>query len=172
MKKLLVIICFFLFTFLFLNNLAYARSECRYNGGDKWCIAFDGMIDADSCYSSIEECNRELGVAEGDCVVGSENFNYTKCYNLNNNHTVEGVYKTPAHLVNTLVNNLMIGGGLILFGMIIYSGFLMIKGGYKGFEEARGILVKAFLGLVVMFVAYWIVMIVGKLTGMEIFGIN
>lgn len=156
--------------FFVLFSFSLVKADTCVSQSGQWCIQDDGGVIS-YCHSTKEECINSL-TAGGECIPGAETFNYTKCYKLNQNHTVGGVYDTPGTIVNTIVNNLMIAGGLVLFAMIVYSGFLMINGGSKGFEEARGILGKALIGLVVMVVAYWVVLIIGKLTGMEIFGVN
>lgn len=158
MKRFLTF-CFSLVLFFVVGIFSKTFAGCAFIDPE-WCIQ-DG--------SGIPN-TRALNF--GECRPGSDNFNFTKCYMLNKNHTVGGVYDTPGTIIGTIVNNLMIVGGLVLFGMIIYAGFLMIKGGYKGFEEARGVLIKALLGLIVMFVAYWLVMIISYLTGVKIPGIN
>lgn len=153
-----------------LIGLSLVRADTCVSQSGQWCVqGDDGIIIY--CHPTREECINSLA-AGGECIPGAETFNYTKCYMLNKNHTVGDVYDTPGTIIGTIVNNLMIVGGLVLFGMIIYAGFLMIKGGYKGFEEARGVLIKALLGLIVMFVAYWLVMIISHLTGIKIPGIN
>lgn len=176
MKRFLTL-AFSLVLFLLLSNFSNilaADFVCELDPSNgKYCFTPSaGGVPTSDCFDSLSECNKSLGIIAGECDPSADDFNYTKCYMLNKNHTVGDVYDTPGTIIGTIVNNLMIVGGLVLFGMIIYAGFLMIKGGYKGFEEARGVLIKALLGLIVMFVAYWLVMIVSYLTGIKIPGIN
>lgn len=78
---------------------------------------------------------------------------------------VSDAYGQPTSLVNTLVPVMFIIAGLIFMIMIIVSGYKFIQDGTKGKEEAQTILTTAASGLIVMFAAYWIVQIVGILTG-------
>ena len=81
---------------------------------------------------------------------------------------VKDVYENPADLVNLLVSNLMVIGGVILFFMIILAGFKFIQDTAKGKEEAAKILKSAFIGFIIMFSAFWIVQIVKVITGANI----
>ncbi len=90
------------------------------------------------------------------------------CLTLSNGTTVSSAYKTPADLINLLTANIFIFGGIILFGMIIYSGFLFITQGEKGMEQAKTTLTTAVLGFIIMFAAYWILRIIKIATGANI----
>ncbi len=82
---------------------------------------------------------------------------------------VGSVYDTPAVLVNILARNIFIVAGLILFAMIVYSGFKFIQAGSsKGKDEAQQIMTAAITGAIVIFAAYWIVRIVEVLTGTQV----
>ncbi len=58
--------------------------------------------------------------------------------------------------------------GVILFLLIIFSGYKFIRSGTKGKDEAKQILTAAVTGYVIMFAAYWIVQILEVVTGAEI----
>lgn len=81
---------------------------------------------------------------------------------------VKDVYQTPADLVNLIVSNLMVLGGIILFFMIILAGFKFIQDTTKGKEEAMKIMKSALIGFILMFSAFWIVQIVQFITGTNI----
>lgn len=81
---------------------------------------------------------------------------------------VKDVYKTPADLVNLIVPNLFVMGGIVVFGMIMLAGYKYISGGTKGATEALGIFKNAVIGFVLMFSAYWIVQILKLMTGADI----
>lgn len=85
-----------------------------------------------------------------------------------NSQSVADVYQQPADLVNVVVRNLFIVAGIIIFFMIIYAGYQFIEKDAKGIEEAQSIMTAAVGGLVVMFVAYWIVRIIEAVTGMQL----
>jgi len=90
------------------------------------------------------------------------------CLTLQDGKSVSTVYKTPADLVNLVVRNIFIVAGLILFMLIIYSGFIFISGGEKEVTKAKDILTTALIGLLIMFAAYWIVQIIKIVTGADI----
>lgn len=104
------------------------------------------------------------------CAAGAEGINLLSCYTLGifNRGTVASAFSTPAQMVNLIVSNLFIIAGLIFLVMIIYSGFLFINDTTKGKDEAVNVLVTATKGLIVMFVAYWIVQIAEIITGASI----
>lgn len=105
------------------------------------------------------------------CNPGDNNLNLADCLFLNETQTVQEVYSTPSALINTIVPNLFVIGGIIVFGLIVYSGFKFVSEGAKGKDEAKRIMTTAITGLVIMFVAYWIVQIVGTITGVGNLGI-
>ncbi|MDH5533398.1 MAG: hypothetical protein OEX81_03160 [Candidatus Pacebacteria bacterium] len=81
---------------------------------------------------------------------------------------VKDIYQTPADLVNLIVSNLMVLGGIILFFMVILAGFKFLQDTTKGKEEAMKIMKSALIGFILMFSAYWIVQIVKAITGTNI----
>lgn len=87
---------------------------------------------------------------------------------LSDNTPVSAVYTSPAFLVNLIVQNIFVIGGVILFLLIFYAGFKFIQSGSQGKEEAKKIITTAVAGAVVMFCAYWIVQIVQVVTGVDI----
>jgi uncharacterized membrane protein len=100
-----------------------------------------------------------------DCGAGT-NFNLNDCFTLGiGGETVSSVYKEPATFVNLFANTIFIVAGLVIFGTFAYAAFKMIQDEAKGKDEARDMMTKAVTGLVVMFVAYWIVQIIGIVTG-------
>ena len=80
--------------------------------------------------------------------------------------TVEGVYGTPAVVVNVIVSNLFVFGGMVLFFMIILAGLkFTMSPESKGKEDAKTIAQGAGIGFLIMFSAYWIIQILEILTG-------
>lgn len=82
--------------------------------------------------------------------------------------TVKEVYSKPADLINVIVPNLMVVGGIIIFFMFIMAAFKFMGDSAKGKEEAAGIMKTALIGFVLMFAAFWIVQIVKVITGTDI----
>lgn len=108
----------------------------------------------------------ETCVNAGELGSGGINLGDVLC--LSNNTPVNAVYTSPAFLVNLIVRNVFVIGGIILFLLIFYAGFKFVQSGTQGKEEARKILTTAITGAVVMFCAYWIVQIVQLLTGVDV----
>lgn len=102
------------------------------------------------------------------CNIGQRDLNLGDCFALNNQQTVRDVYTDPAFLVNLLIRNVFIVAGIVLFGLVIYAGYLMITGNVKGLEKAKEILTGAVIGFIVMFAAYWIIQIINVVTGAAI----
>lgn len=96
---------------------------------------------------------------------GTDPVNLGECLLLSNDTTVASVYTNPAFMVQLLVRNVFVIAGMIIFLLIFYVALKMVTGGKKGFEETRTILTSALAGLVLMICAYWIVQLVGYLTG-------
>lgn len=107
-------------------------------------------------YAACENAGGENPVDLGECLL------------LGNGEAVKDIYTTPAFLVNLIVRNLFVFAGIIIFLLVFYVGFKMISGGKKGFEESKSIITSAAIGLIIMICAYWIVQLVGYLTGVEV----
>lgn len=107
-------------------------------------------------------------IAAASCNPGQAGLNLFDCTGLGTGQSVADVYSTPAVLVNVIVNNLFVLAGIILFVMLFYSGFKFIQQGAKGKDEAKQIITTALVGMVVMFVAFWIVQIIEIMTGTNI----
>jgi ABC-type Na+ efflux pump permease subunit len=99
---------------------------------------------------------------------GAEGLNLGDCLQLSNGVPVSSVYDTPAFLVNLIVRNVFVIGGIIIFLLIFYAGFKFIQDTTKGKEEAQKILTAAIVGAITMFSAYWILQIVQVLTGVNV----
>ncbi|MBT3249691.1 MAG: hypothetical protein HN846_03365 [Candidatus Pacebacteria bacterium] len=99
----------------------------------------------------------------------SSSIDLFSCLTLNPDKgtTVEGVYGTPSVLVNVVVRNLFVLGGIILFLMILLAGFKFAMSPTKAKEDAKNIAQGAGIGFLVMFSAYWIIQILEILTGIE-----
>lgn len=84
---------------------------------------------------------------------------------------VSATFDTPAKLVNLIVRNLFTLAGILLFINILWAGFKFINQGAKGKDEAKSIMTVSIVGFIIMFTAYWIVQIIGIVTGTEIIGL-
>src|SRR5476651_275217 len=70
----------------------------------------------------------DAGTGGNPCQTGANGLNLGSCLLLGNGFSVGQIYKTPADLINVIVTNIYILAGIILFVMVIYSGFLFISG--------------------------------------------
>lgn len=107
--------------------------------------------------------------AHAACNPSSGTLDLGDCYTLGvGGDPVKNIYNNPTVLLNTIISTLYIASGVIFFFLIIYSGLKFISGGTKGKDEAKTIMTTAIAGLVIMFVAYWIIQIVEIVTGSEL----
>jgi hypothetical protein len=108
--------------------------------------------------------------AYAQCAPGSTTgSNLGDCLLLNTSgDKVADKYDTVTTIVNPIVANVFIFGGIILFVMVFYAGFKFISGGSKAKDEARTMLTTAIIGMIIMFIAYWIVQIVKYVTGTNV----
>ena len=102
------------------------------------------------------------------CTPGDGGVDLGLCLQLSNGVPIKSVYDSPASLINLIVSNVFVVGGVVIFFLIILAGFKFIQDGTKGKEEAQKILTAAIAGAIVMFSAYWIVQIFGVLTGVNL----
>ncbi|MBP9820132.1 hypothetical protein KBC79_05355 [Candidatus Woesebacteria bacterium] len=105
---------------------------------------------------AITGCAPGAGVDIGNCLA------------LTDQVRVKDVYTNPAFLVNLVVRNVFILAGIVIFFLIILAGYKFLTQDKKGLEEARNILTTAFLGLIFMLSAYWIVQLIAYVTGADI----
>lgn len=81
----------------------------------------------------------------------------------------KGGFKSLGDLVSFLLPKFLILGGIIFFIMVIMAGFAILAG--AGSEDAAAktkwhqILTSALIGLIIMFVAYWVLQIINFVTG-------
>lgn len=106
--------------------------------------------------------------AYAQCTPGAGGIDLGSCLKLSNSQEIRNVYSNPAFLVNLIVRNVFILGGVAVIFLIIAAGFKFIQGGTKGVEEAKTIITTALLGAMIMFSAYWIVQFVKYITGADI----
>lgn len=79
---------------------------------------------------------------------------------------------TFGSIINSLLPYVFTIAGLAVLLYLIYGGYHMIiaAGDPKGLQEARGKITNALIGFVVLFLAYWIVILLGKVLGMPTWG--
>lgn len=83
------------------------------------------------------------------------------------------VYPTLAVLINLLIRNLFVITGLILLVVLIFAGIGVILNAGSGNPEAakknKMAATSAAIGLLLVFVAYWLIQIIEFVTGIKIF---
>lgn len=62
--------------------------------------------------------------------------------------------------------------GILLLLYLIYGGlgFMLSGGDPKAIESAKGKITNALVGFVIIFISFWIVQLVGKFLGLDVFG--
>jgi ABC-type Na+ efflux pump permease subunit len=102
------------------------------------------------------------------CNTGQANLNLGDCFLLNKEQTVSEIYPNASTLVNLLTRYIFVAAGFIIFGLIIYAGFLFMTDESKGKDRAQEILTSALIGFIIMFCAYWIIQIIVAVTGADL----
>ena len=76
-------------------------------------------------------------------------------------------------LISAILPNIYILAGLILLFFLIFGGFMVILGAGESnserVEKGKKILTGTLIGFLVIFASYWIIQILGIITGIEIF---
>lgn len=79
-------------------------------------------------------------------------------------------YSSANTLLNTILPNVYIIAGLIIFFMVVMGGFMIISqaGDTHKAEDGKKIITSAIMGLAVLFASYWIIQIIQVVTGVPI----
>jgi hypothetical protein len=102
------------------------------------------------------------------CSPGDEGVNLANCLTSSDGTAISERFGSVSSLVNLASITIFAAAGIIFLCMILFSGFKFIQSGTKGKDEARTIMTTAITGLIVIFVAYWIVQIVGLVLGINL----
>ena len=82
-------------------------------------------------------------------------------------------FPTLGSLVNVIVKNVFVVTGVLLFVLLIFGGlqFIVSAGGgdQEGIGKGKNVIGAALIGFALIFAAYWIVEIIGYITGIKIF---
>ncbi|QQG44500.1 MAG: hypothetical protein HYW86_01115 [Candidatus Roizmanbacteria bacterium] len=72
-------------------------------------------------------------------------------------------FGTIASLLNLITPVLMIGGGIIFFGMIVYAGFLYInsQGKTENLKKIQQLFIYAIIGFVVILSSFLVIRLLG-----------
>lgn len=105
----------------------------------------------------------QLVLAADNCATGGPN---NDCYGLETS-APEDLLDSPsggvAEIAGTLIGQVLAFVGVIFFGLVLYGGFkwMTAQGNVKQTEEARDIIVRAAIGLIIIFSAYAITSFIG-----------
>lgn len=79
-------------------------------------------------------------------------------------------YPTVGNLVNNILPNVYVAGGLIIFFMVVFGGFTIISNANNPdkMKEGTKTITSAIIGLLVLFSSYWIIQIIQVVTGVSI----
>jgi hypothetical protein len=96
--------------------------------------------------------------------------NLGDCLILQNNSTVGNTYSGAGSLVNNILPNIYIAGGVVIFFMILFGGFTIIAnaGNSDKIKDGTKTITSAIMGLLVLFGSYWIIQIIQVVTGVNI----
>ncbi len=79
-------------------------------------------------------------------------------------------YSGVGSLINNILPNVYIAGGLIIFFMILFGGFTILAnaGSPDKIKDGTKTITSAIMGLLVLFGSYWIIQIIQVITGVNI----
>ena len=84
--------------------------------------------------------------------------------------SASNTYAGAGSLVNNILPNIYIAGGIIIFFMILFGGFTIIAnaGNKDKIADGSKTITSAIIGLLVLFGSYWIIQIIQVVTGVNI----
>lgn len=83
-------------------------------------------------------------------------------------------YPNVSTLINNILPNVYVVGGLVVFFMIVFGGFTIVSnaGDTDKIKEGTKVITSAIIGLLVLFASYWIIQIIQVITGVPILNSN
>jgi hypothetical protein len=85
---------------------------------------------------------------------GGANLDLSSYLVLKDGQKVSEVFKTPADMINLIVSNAFVVGGIFIFILIILAGFKLLSQESKGMEEAKTLIMNAGIGFGLLFGSY------------------
>jgi hypothetical protein len=79
-------------------------------------------------------------------------------------------YTGVGSLINNILPNVYIAGGIIIFFMIVMGGFTIVSnaGNPDKIKDGGKTITSAIMGLLVLFASYWIIQLIQVVTGVPI----
>ena len=86
------------------------------------------------------------------------------------NSKASSEYTGAGSLINNILPNIYIAGGVVIFFMILVGGFTIIAnaGNADKIKDGTKTITSAIIGLLVLFSSYWIIQIIQVVTGVNI----
>jgi hypothetical protein len=155
---------------LFLSVTPVLAAICGVDSPPAVCCPQDlcrgdnfGQYDCEPGSRCCESCAPKPG----------EVGNIGEAFRLGKGRSIAEVFPTFGSLISTLLPNIYLLAGLILFVLLLFGGFGIIMGAQGGNPDQVGkgknAVVAALAGFFLIFASYWIIQIVEKLTGIDIF---
>jgi len=86
---------------------------------------------------------------------------------------IKEIFPTLGSLITTILPNIYVVAGVILFILLIFGGFTYIvsAGQQKpeGVQQGKNAIAVALIGFFLIFASWWIIQIIEVITGIEIF---
>ena len=91
-----------------------------------------------------------------------------------NPHPAGQEFNSATDILSTLLPNLYLIAGIILFLYLVFGGFKLIvsNGDPKSTEEGKVALTNAIIGFLIIFTSFWIIQIIQVVTGIPILNAN
>ena len=92
---------------------------------------------------------------------------------INTYYTPAAKFPTLSSLVNVILPNVYMLAGVLFFILLIFGGLGVIMGAGgsdpKKAEQGKQAVTMALVGFLLIFISYWIVQLVGQITGIDFF---
>lgn len=97
-------------------------------------------------------------------------YNLGDWLKLQGNTSISSEYSGAGSLINNILPNVYIAGGIVIFFMILFGGFTIIAnaGNPDKIKDGTKTITSAIMGLLVLFGSYWIIQIIQVVTGVNI----
>ena len=143
------------------DSIRFLWAECDQNA-HKWIIAKQVPKDENDCVSEASSSS-----------VSAPGINETVARNILNDidplngSVFQDQLKTPGSITTRLLSFIFPLGGLLLFFMIVWGGFDIVKGASdkNAFEQGKQKITAAIIGFILIFLAYFIMNILELITG-------